>query len=356
MKSLPTSATAHSAAPRTPRARQTLLVADQWNDHADERETHGGMVCRAAAQTGDLLRSDVWEVDLGLAAPQAPFHQSDWDTHLERFVAAPYASHLHAVSDALELVTRNPDSSIRVINVSNSMPKSKLAHDLMHECGVDPSRPSRPLPSGEQLAGWLQSPNRSALRSDIVELVHRAVEASPEVAEARIRHLQASIELEERGILYINSAGNEGDRHRANRAVGLQVPDDFYLSNIGHGLNLSVGAVETHKGWLSTSQRVAPYTSCYAGADLSADGTIRNPSTQPRSPRTVSGTSFSAPKVAGFATALALQGVPLGGILGALFSTLTPTPEHDARLGKGVVNFDRAAQHAGWNNYKGPRS
>jgi hypothetical protein len=347
---------ARSLQPLQPLRRQALMVVDDFQAHPNEKATHGGQVADTAMRSGQLHPEDVWKVQYDFQAPPLPAPTDpEFAPNLQRHLIAKYINHTEVIADALAMVAYSDDSPVKVINVSSGIQKSHLAYALMLAAGADPTRRSPPSEFRDALCHTLQLPlnaRHADVRQGIVDLVHHTLENSPEVHAARCRHEQVSADLEKAGVLYCNSAGNEGERAKADWDTGLQIPDDFYQNNISNGHNLSVGATETERGWFSNTIRPAEYTSPISGAEISADGQVWNESEV--GPAVLSGTSFASPKVAGFATRLALGGMPMGAILDALFQTATPTPKDSHSLGAGIVDFKRCARAVCYAGYRQP--
>lgn len=341
--------------PRQPLRHQALMVVDDFKSNRNEKATHGGQVADTAMRSGHLHPEDVFKVQYDFENQPIP-HPADpnFTPKLQRHIIEKYVNHTEIIAEALAMAAM-PESPIKVVTVSSGIQKSHLAYALMKAAGADPTQPT-PItdfrPALCQTLGLPPNARHTAVRQGIVDLVHYTLESSPEVHAARERHEHASRELEAKGILYVNSAGNEGERARADWQTRLHVPDDFYQNNISNSFNLSVGATETRQGWFSRKLVPAGYTSPISGAEISADGQVWNESDV--GPSILSGTSFAAPKVAGFSTRLALGGMPMGAILKVLFETATPTPRDSHSLGAGIVDFEAAAARVGWNNYRQP--
>ena len=141
----------------------------------------------------------------------------------------------------------------------------------------------------------------------------------------------------ERGVVVVNSAGNQGFNSTRNT---LGAPAD------GHGV-IAVGAVDS-AGARATFSSVGPTADGRIKPDVAAQGqtVLAAGSNTPRSYRYVDGTSFSCPLTAGVA-ALLLQAHPeatAAQVRAALRASGSQAASPNNLLGWGIVNAPRAVE------------
>jgi hypothetical protein len=226
---------------------------------------------------------------------------------LDAYIEASAVGVYQSTSAAMQAVLDSGNEELRIFNQSSGMTGLEQYRRL-RETAVQFSEDGSPrlTPAGEVAFEALGLPTADlepeTMRNFAERFLHRneaVVADSPVVAEARDRHSSLSEQLEQNGIAYVLSAGNDFDDAAFYRQIGIDVPpsaDDNLLVN-DH--NITVGSFDPRGTLDPRDDTQAWHSSRAEQVDFLAQGVGVQAQALGHSISDLMGTSYAAPHLAG---------------------------------------------------------
>ena len=274
----------------------TVAVFDTFRDaDKDGVNTHGEEVEGVIMAQADMDDKDIQRYGIaGKALNKESLDGALEDGNVELFerhVELYMSSGLDQTSDAMEEILQDKDSKITSINQSQSWAEARLVKSMWERAEEEPE-------FREKLGkffGFEGNVGDRELLQEMVDSVHEISSESDWIQDSRNHYEDVSKELAEAGITHVVTSGNLGRWDDKLKSLGVETPDDFFLSNL---VNKHKTVVAASWKWPDGSIMPAPFNSPEAQADLAANGVNVAVTTDDGASSVVSGTSFAAPKVA----------------------------------------------------------
>lgn len=290
-----------------------IAVIDSF--HSFGQPSHGQQVSNVLNSFTDSHSADIQHFEnsshygLPIGLLLAPGDASPSE-RLDAFLEHGAAGFLERTNAHLSNIASDPNSNIRTINQSEGSNPIHQFESLRRISTQTGENGELQLSDAGRVVfealGLEPNTEPETLRAFVQRGTERAQEvysSSDRVSAALTRHEELSQTLSEQGISYVVSAGNQGQIARDYLQAGIplaETVDDNLLSN-PH--NITVGALDDAGTPDPRDDRMASFTSADPEVDFLASGVSVNTGAG----LTNSGTSFSAPRVAGRLDALREQ-------------------------------------------------
>ncbi|MEW6277493.1 MAG: S8 family serine peptidase [Candidatus Eremiobacterota bacterium] len=304
-----------------------IAILDDFTPDAGEEVAHGEKVEQVLMDSGGFDEDDVerYQNTGGVSIePLLAVGEDEFGGELDAYIEGRFVGLLEATSDNLEEILQDHD--IRVINQSQSVSEARVTARLWAQAQDDPEF-RRQL---ERELGLASPAEDADLLQALVDRVDHVVEGSQRVQEAQQRYDGLTAELDERGVVYVVTAGNLGSFAREMERLGVEGDADFFHSAFDNGHTTVVGASDGEEG-------PADFTSPDAGAELAIDGEDVPISVNGHEFAS-DGTSFAAPQVAALAARMLEVNPDLTDEEVERMMESSADPGDSDTLGAGVVN------------------
>lgn len=308
---------------------QVAVLDDFDHDLHGHDFSHGEFVEQVLLDASGLSPEEVERYQIG----KEPLRSSDIaEQGVDHLIEDNFVSLLDSTSDSLETILQDDD--IRVITQSQSVSDARVTMQLLGVAGQDPQA-REALVTQLGLSPDCSEKELAQALADRVDQVHAD---SQRIKAAQSRYDDLSARVDEQGIVYTVSAGNDGEFARHLDQLGVQVDEDFHRSAFDNGHNTVVGASDGQGN-------PASFTTPDGGAEVAMDG-VAVEATVNGEHASQNGTSFSTPLVA----ALTLQMLQLNPNLSdeqvEEILKASGQPGHEDTLGAGQVDPNQALTRA----------
>ena len=212
---------------------------------------------------------------------------------------------LSGTNRVLEDIANDPHSKIKTINQSqgkDGLDTLRLIRNMSFDYTEDGTpqvtRSGRHVFEGLGLEPGTDPESMRAFTEQAIERVDNIYSNSPRIKRERQRNSQLSEKLKDRGISYVLSAGNSGSELKMYQQAGIKMPDSFDDNLLSNPHNVVVGAIDTKATPETKDDTIASFSSTDPEVDFLANGVDISVQSEGQA-ISVSGTSFSAPSVAG---------------------------------------------------------
>jgi hypothetical protein len=272
---------------------------------------HGDQVAAVLGQSGGMDPSQFQQVRvLGLSraaelltvdGPESPSQR------LNAYIEASSIGVYQSSSAAMQAVLDSGNEELRIFNQSSGM-TGLTQFDRLRQSAVQFSEDGSPhlTPLGKVAFEALGLPTddlgAEAMRNFVERFLHRNEEVladSPAVAEARERHSALSEQLEQNGIAYVLSAGNDFGDAAYYSQLGIDVPPSADENLLINDHNLTVGSFDPRGTLDPRDDQQAWHSSRADQVDFLAQGVDVQADALGQSFSDLMGTSYAAPHVAG---------------------------------------------------------
>lgn len=301
---------------------QSIAVIDVF----DGPGSHGEQVAFVLDQQTRATQADIRKLNMVIPFSDA----TTFKGQVEEFVAGL----VNQSSDMVEAIVNDPRNRIRTINESLGTSPARVAV----ETWVGAETPEQRVQIARDLGLPDNTPPRQVLQTLMNEM-DKLFDSSPKILAAQKRFEEVSQRANDRGIIHMVAAGNEGDYLRQLGELGLTFDKNFAVNVL---LNEKVVTVAASEG---DGDKMAPFTSPNPFTDVSADGTAVPVDANGT---VADGTSFASPTVAGIVAEMRIVNprLSVNQIRDILTRASTDTPAPREIDGAGILDGALAIQMA----------
>lgn len=271
--------------------------------------SHGYDVTQVLQRAGDLKPEEIQLINDGIRVSPFTFElfRGDGvdgrDKRVTAGIELSTVDSLRRTSRVLEEIASDPNSKIKTINQSQATNRYTVFSELTRDTlTLSPDRNSVELsPKGKYLyetfglEPMYSSESHREFEKKAAAKIEEVISSSPLVKKELARHTEVSRKLADQGVSYVVAAGNQREDIRERVRAGVLTPN-FDDSLYANPYNITVGAIDDKGTPDRGDDTLAEFSSICPEVDFLANGVnvpVQNPS------GSVSGTSFSAPIVAG---------------------------------------------------------
>lgn len=320
--------------------RHEVVVLDEFLGGSPTRPAHGFAVADIVRQVGDLSHDQIALVtdnipNLAVPSPQrlltAPGDASPTE-RLDAVIETTIAGGMSQTNSALEAIAGQQAPNLRGVNYSTSG-SSLNGFMYLNQMAIQPNADGQRelTPEGRvifEALGLPQEISPATLRQFAERGVARFEEVrdqSPLVQGQIQRHEAVSRQLQEMGVHYTVSSGNDGTVVEDYRSSGITVPETSDRNIYANPHNITVGALDTRGTADVRDDQVAAFSVRDPEVDFLADGVDRRVNVFGQE-HTMSGTSYAAPDINARLVTLSRQnpGLPASAIQNMLHNSAGP--------------------------------